>query len=49
MASLDFYDIQYERVGAQQVNVRKPRDEINAHIERNRIPHDRIDPLVASR
>jgi hypothetical protein len=23
------------------------QDEINAHIERNRIPDDRIDPLVA--
>jgi uncharacterized protein (DUF433 family) len=25
------------------------QDEINAHIERNRIPNDRIDPLVANR
>jgi len=25
------------------------QDEINAHIERNRIPDDRIDPLVANR
>jgi len=25
------------------------QDEINAHIERNRIPEDRIDPLVTNR
>jgi hypothetical protein len=25
------------------------QDEINAHIERNRIPDDRIDPLVKNR
>ena len=25
------------------------QEEINAHIERNRIPDDRIDPLVANR
>ncbi len=25
------------------------QDEINAHIERNRIPDDQIDPLVANR
>jgi uncharacterized protein (DUF433 family) len=25
------------------------QDEINAYIERNRIPEDRIDPLVANR